>query len=135
MPINVAMANLKKARQWIQRGQCPVAHMGSPCVRLFVHRAVRPSRALWWLTESEAGKTNGQMYGRADRRINVRTDFSCILQNFVPLETAAQKRIEKQKREGMKEQGVYIHGIRCVLARTDSNFGQKQHFCMVSTRV
>ena len=25
--------------------------------------------------------------------------------------------------------------IRCVLARTDSVFGQKRHFCMVSTRV
>ena len=32
------------------------------------------------------------------------------------------------------EQGR-IHGIRCVLARTDSNFDQKRHFCMVSTRV
>ena len=25
--------------------------------------------------------------------------------------------------------------IRCVLAGTDSSFGQKRHFCMVSTRV
>ena len=32
------------------------------------------------------------------------------------------------------EQGR-IHGIRCVLARTDSRFGQKLLFCMVSTRV
>ena len=32
--------------------------------------------------------------------------------------------IEKQGR---------IHGIRCVLARTDSSFGRKRHFCMVST--
>ena len=28
-----------------------------------------------------------------------------------------------------------IHGIRCVLARTNNSFGRKQHFCMVSTRV
>ena len=28
-----------------------------------------------------------------------------------------------------------IHGIRCVLARTEGSFGQKGHFCMVSTRV
>ena len=28
-----------------------------------------------------------------------------------------------------------IHGIRCVLACTDSNFGQKGHYCMVSTPV
>ena len=32
------------------------------------------------------------------------------------------------------EQGR-IHGIRCVLARIDSNFGQKGLFCMVSTPV
>ena len=25
--------------------------------------------------------------------------------------------------------------IRCVLAGTDSSFGQKRHFCMISTRV
>ena len=32
------------------------------------------------------------------------------------------------------EQGR-IHGIRCVLAHTDNSFGQKRHFCMVSTHV
>ena len=34
----------------------------------------------------------------------------------------------------LEEQG-WIHGIRCVLARTGSSFSQKRHFCMVSTRV
>ena len=28
-----------------------------------------------------------------------------------------------------------IHGIRCVHARTASNFGRKQYFCWISTRV
>ena len=37
------------------------------------------------------------------------------------------------KREEL-EQGR-IHGIRCVLARTVSSFGQKRDFCIVSTRV
>ena len=33
-----------------------------------------------------------------------------------------------------KKQGR-LHGKRCVLAGTDSSFGQKRHFSMVSTRV
>ena len=28
-----------------------------------------------------------------------------------------------------------IHGIRCILARTDSSLGRKRHFCIVSARV
>ena len=45
---------------------------------------------------------------------------------------------EKIKREERKEKRIKqgrIHGIRCVLARTDRSIGQKRHFCMVSTRV
>ena len=34
-----------------------------------------------------------------------------------------------EKKQGRK------HGVKCVLARTDSNFGQKWHFRMVSTHV
>ena len=41
---------------------------------------------------------------------------------------------EKKMKDNLKKQGR-MHGIRCVLACTASNFRQKLHFCRISTCV
>ena len=49
-------------------------------------------------------------------------------------EEGEEKEKEEMGRSNTKEQGQ-VHSIRCVLARTASNFGQKRHFCRISTPV
>ena len=43
------------------------------------------------------------------------------------------KERQNHRRGETQDERGRIHGIRCVLARTDGSFGRKRHFCMVST--
>ena len=76
LPTNIGMAVLKKERMM---SVCP---------------SICPSRQIFTVAEGLNQPLRGltqPLRGLMDRRMHVRTDFPCILQDIVPFESTAQK--------------------------------------------
>ena len=80
----------------------------------------------------------GKSYGR-DGRGRRRGRRKCTWRNEMRergiRERWGEKKKKKIKKKKKKKNKAGYTAIRCVLARRGSSFGQKRHFCMVSTRV